>query len=582
MLGPAAEGWLSRSRMNNLEFVDPTREIKPAMTRAVIYARYSTDLQSAASVEDQVRICGELIARNVWSMVKVFQDRALSGASSLRPGYQALLAGARNGEFDVVVAEALDRLSRDQEDVAGLFKRLRYAGIRIVTLAEGEVSELHVGLKGTMNALFLRDLAAKTHRGLRGRVEAGKSGGGVTYGYQVVRRIGTDGTPIVGERRIDEAQAAIVLRVFEAYAAGDSPKKIALGLNATQVPAPRGGAWSGSTINGNRTRGTGILNNELYIGRLVWNRLAYMKDPETGRRRSRPHEDGEVIVTEVPELRIVPQALWEAARHRQRKLDDQARCAGSGTAATAAFWSKQRPRYLFSGLLRCGVCGSGFSKISATHFGCSGARNKGPTACTNGRTIKRDVLENTVLDGLRQRLMDPISYQTFAKEFTAEWNRLQMAATGDHAARAAELDKTVRQIERMVDAIANGTAAAAISAKLNALEQRRLALEAEIATSTAPAPYLHPNLADLYRQRVADLAVALQSDAAAEARELIRGLIDTITLHPNGAGQRIEIRGELSAILGIVSNRPCGSAPDLAGQIKLVAGIGFEPMTFRL
>ena len=77
-----------------------------------------------------------------------------------------------------MVAEALDRLSRDQEDIAGLYKRLRFAGVQMVTLAEGEISELHVGLKGTMNALFLKDLADKTRRRLRGRVEEGKSGRG--------------------------------------------------------------------------------------------------------------------------------------------------------------------------------------------------------------------------------------------------------------------------------------------------------------------------------------------------------------------------------------------------------------------
>jgi site-specific DNA recombinase len=155
--------------------------------RAVIYARYSSENQREASLEDQVRLCRERIAAEGWELVQVFQDRATSGASSLRAGYQALLAGARDGAFNVVVAEALDRLSRDQEDVAALFKRMRFAGIRIFTLSEGEVSELHVGLKGTMNALFLKDLAAKTRRGLRGRVEAGKSAGGNSYGYRVVR-----------------------------------------------------------------------------------------------------------------------------------------------------------------------------------------------------------------------------------------------------------------------------------------------------------------------------------------------------------------------------------------------------------
>jgi DNA invertase Pin-like site-specific DNA recombinase len=119
--------------------------------RAVIYARYSTEMQRAASIDDQVRLCRERIAREGWDFVQVFADRAISGSSCLRPGYQNLLEAVRLGAVDVVVAEAMDRLSRDQEDIAGLYKRLKFAGVRIITLAEGEVSELHVGLKGTMN-----------------------------------------------------------------------------------------------------------------------------------------------------------------------------------------------------------------------------------------------------------------------------------------------------------------------------------------------------------------------------------------------------------------------------------------------
>ncbi|MFW8695967.1 recombinase family protein, partial [Mesorhizobium japonicum] len=88
---------------------------------------------------------------------------------------QTLLQDAQARQFDIVMAEALDRISRDQADIATLFKHMQFAGIPIVTLAEGEISELHVGLKGTMNALFLKGLAKKTHRGLRGRVEQGKS-----------------------------------------------------------------------------------------------------------------------------------------------------------------------------------------------------------------------------------------------------------------------------------------------------------------------------------------------------------------------------------------------------------------------
>ncbi len=231
--------------------------------RVAVYARYSSAMQSAASIEDQVRLCVEHAEREGWTVVQTFTDMAISGASLHRPGLQRLLDHAARGGIDIVLCEALDRLSRDQADVATLYKQLASHGAGIATLAEGEISELHVGLKGTMNQLFLKDLAAKTRRGLRGRVEAGKSGGGNSYGYDVVRRLGDDGQPVTGERRINEDEAAIVRRIFTEFAGGTSPKAIARGLNDDGIPGPRGKLWRDTAVRGHRIRGTGILNNEL-------------------------------------------------------------------------------------------------------------------------------------------------------------------------------------------------------------------------------------------------------------------------------------------------------------------------------
>ena len=150
--------------------------------RAIIYARYSSDLQHDASIEDQVRLCKARIEKEGWTLVSIYTDRAQSGANRLRPGYQKMLEDARKGGFDVAVAEALDRFSRDQEDTAALYKHLSFASVRLATLAEGDITELHVGLKGTMNALYLKDLALKTRRGLEGRVRQGRSAGGNVYG----------------------------------------------------------------------------------------------------------------------------------------------------------------------------------------------------------------------------------------------------------------------------------------------------------------------------------------------------------------------------------------------------------------
>ena len=176
-----------------------------------------------------------------------------------------------------------------------------------------------------MNALFLKDLAAKTHRGLRGRVEKGRSGGGLCYGYDVVTTFDAVGEPVRGARTINEAEANVVRRVFRDFASGVSPRTIARRLNAESIPCPSGKLWTDSTIRGQVKRGTGLINNELYIGRLVWNRLRYVENPETGKRVSRINPREEWIVAEVPELRIIDDELWQAVKQRQEELT--AKCA---------------------------------------------------------------------------------------------------------------------------------------------------------------------------------------------------------------------------------------------------------------
>ncbi|MBI3444402.1 MAG: recombinase family protein, partial [Magnetospirillum sp.] len=284
------------------------------MLTAAIYARYSSDRQSEHSIDDQVRLCQEHVARLGGQVARVYADYAISGANAHRPQLMAMMEDAKAGQFTMIVAEALDRISRDQEHTAGIFKRASFAGVKIVTVGEGEISELHVGLKGTMSALFLKDLALKTKRGQIGRVEAGFASGSLGYGYDMVRELDARGELITGKRRVNESEAAVIRRIFTEYGAGASPRAIATQLNREGVPSPRGGAWNASTINGNKIRRNGILHNELYRGILTYNRQTFVKDPETGKRVARPNPESEWKRTEVPELRIVDEDTFLAAQ----------------------------------------------------------------------------------------------------------------------------------------------------------------------------------------------------------------------------------------------------------------------------
>src|ERR687891_2049133 len=546
--------------------------------KVAIYARYSSDNQRDASIADQFRVCRELAQRQGWQVAAEYSDHALSGATIMRPGFQAMMREALQKKFDIVMAEALDRFSRDQEDTAGLFKRLTFAGVNIVTLAEGDITHLHIGLKGTMNALFLKELAEKTRRGLRGRIELGKAGGGVSFGYCIVRRL-ENGVVTTGDREVVAEEAAIVRRIFKDYTAGASPKQIAKALNSEGVRGPRGALWSPSTIHGNPALGIGILHNELYVGRLVWNRQRFLKDPDTGKRVARANPSSEWITKDVPELRIVDDELWQAVHTRYASVQRRWKTGEAGRR----FNQFRRPKYLFSGLTKCGECGAGFIVYSREQLGCFGTRERG--TCTNKLTISRHEVEERVLRALQDKLMRKHFFDEFCREFAKEMNRLRMEQRAGLTSAKREVERIGRRIKKLLDLLLDDEIDMAEGkAEMKALDARRKELDAQLKAADEPPPLLHPSMADLYRSKVEDLASALQrEDTRLEASEMLRGLIDSIVLTPQGGQLRIELRGNLAAMLAAAQKtKRSPETGDLLVPVQLVAGAGFEPATFGL
>ncbi|WP_188973749.1 recombinase family protein, partial [Neoroseomonas lacus] len=357
--------------------------------RCLVYARYSTDNQREASIEDQLRVCAARAERERWSVVGTHSDAAISGATTLRPGYQALLEAIRQGKANIVLAESLDRFSRDLEHVAAFHKLSIFAGVQIVTLAEGEISELHVGLKGTTGALYPKDLAQKTHRGLEGRARQGFGTGRLAYGYRAVRQFDPDGEPVRGLRDVDEDCAVVVRRIFRDYVGGASPLAIARALNAESIPGPDGRPWHDWTIRGRPGRENGLLRNPLYAGLQVWNRITRRRDPVRGGSVVRAHTKEAIVETSVPALRIVDDELWQQA---QRRLAAEASPATQNRGNT--FWDRRRLKHLLSGKVFCGCCGRAFSAVGQGYLACLAARNR--QGCPNRRTVRRSTLEALV------------------------------------------------------------------------------------------------------------------------------------------------------------------------------------------
>jgi site-specific DNA recombinase len=344
---------------------------------------------------------------------------------------------------------------------------------------------------------------------------------------------------------------------------------IALTLNKDGIAGPFGRPWGPSTIYGNWRRGTGILNNDLYVGRLVWNRQRFSKDPRTGRRIAKPNPETEWVVTEVPDLRIISDELWTRVKERQAQTRSVLISDQTGVRAERA----RRPSYLLSGLLKCGSCGGGVSKISQQHYGCSNARNRG--ICDNRLTIRRVVLEESVLGGLKANLMHPDLVKEFIAEYHREINRAAASRDSDRHQVANELAAVERGIRRIIEAIKAGLLSTAMGDELRALEARKSELGRRLEAKPEPPVRLHPNLAEVYRRKVENLREALNRvDAREDAISILRGLIDVIRLVPKDGQLGIYLVGNLASILNLCARKNPGRS-ETGVQITLVAGVGF-------
>ncbi|WP_417798717.1 recombinase family protein [Terasakiella pusilla] len=371
------------------------------MKTAVIYARHSTDKQETSCL-DQIERCEKYCHVKQYQVRGIFFDEAVSGSMPIhaRKGISDLINAVIDDKIDLVITEDLSRLSRDQGDIANFYKKVIFLSGSIETIEEGKISELHIGLKGTMNALQLQMISDKTRRGTIASVQKGNIHGGQSYGYKTIKKIVNDEL-VPGLREIDNEEAQIVKKIFAMFLAEHSLKAICDHLNQKGIPSPRGKKWQSSALTGTYARQTGILRNSMYMGEMTYNKMRYVKHPSTGKKISRMNPPEEWVRVPVPNLAIISKEVFEEAQKRiemvafTRKskkpkniiLDPE---KNSGRSFKFA-------RYITSGVTFCGSCKS---KLQPTRGGEIKCKNDN---CPKNNTpyARMDVLKNVVKEHKR-------------------------------------------------------------------------------------------------------------------------------------------------------------------------------------
>lgn len=538
--------------------------------RCAVYGRYSSDKQSPTSIEDQVRQCREKAAKGGWRVLEdhIYRDEEISGATLERPGLKALLAAAESQPrpFDVVLIDDTSRLSRDQVDDLQLIRRLKFAGIKLVAVSQGidsdsEQADVLWTVHGLVDALYLKELGQKTHRGLEGAaLRRFHTGGRPAFGYQTRRE--EDGARL----EIKESEAPTVLRIYELYASGYSLKGIAKKLNAEGVTSPQPSrnraerSWAPSAIRQ-------ILLNEKYRGRVFYNTTQKIRHPQTRRRVKRARPESEWIRMEHPELSIVSDELWGRVQEQFRVVrSDYGQKARPGLAL---HWSAKGSRYLFSGLLWCGCCGgrmsivSGAGKRAYAKWGCASHHYRG--TCENDLTERNEVLEERLLTSLQEQVLrlQVVDYtlERFEAAYKAKVEE-QAEAMGGWRKRDRGLEV---QVQRLTDALALTSSPEGRAPIVRAIEEReaerRSIKDRLLGDDPASMEAWLGDLGEWVRSQLADARELLHADVPIAKAEL-RQHVTRIDLMPAGAeGRRFLIaHGEWDLAGGYASRRGVGAA----------------------
>lgn len=415
------------------------------MKKAVFYGRYSSANQTEQSIEGQLHVCEKYAVENDILIVGKYIDRALSGTTDKRPQFLQMIADSAHGGFDTVLVYKLDRFARNRYDSAIHKKKLRDNGVRVVSATE-PLSDTPEGiiLEGMLESIdeyFSQELSRKCKRGLKESCDKGYFiCNTVPLGYKKADR----------RLVIDPETAPLIRRIFEEYAGGKSPERIANELNEQGLTVG-GRSFQKKTVRG-------WLKNEVFIGR---------------------YHCGENIV-EVPA--VIDADLWERVQARR-------------VVASHVYRHRLDFKYYLTGRTFCAKCGGrvcGRTTNGFNYYYC--------TACR-----KHIIQAEPLHDKVKRALYEYLTEDKIKELAAAAYREYQNSKPEDPTVPLrAELKRVEKQIGNILQAIMDGSNSAALRDKLTELEARKSTIADEMTACEKHSPDLKPEHFEYVLSRVLD------------------------------------------------------------------------------
>ena len=556
---------------------------------AAIYARKSTE-QTGVNEEDrsvtrQIAHARAYAEGKGWWVIEehVYVDDGISGAEfKHRPGLIRLLNALQpTPAFQVVVMSETSRVGREQARTQLAFSQIAEAGVEIWAYLDDKRWALDTATDKFMLSVanFTAELerekaSQRTYDAMVRKAKALHVTGGRVYGYDNVEVLaeaaGPDGRRhrqwVI--RRVNPTEAAVVRRIFTLYAAGEGLTRIAKTLNAEGIAPPgrHNRGWAPTAVRE-------MLRRELYRGVIVWNRTRKVHRGGTKRQAKRPESSW--LRLEAPDLRLVPEVLWQAVEARRRRAaESYLRHARTGQLGGRRSGGDFESPYLLSGLGQCGVCGGslvamtrGHGRHRAKFYGCVYHHKRGATVCSNSVQIRQEVLDAALLEAISGALDEPVVEA--AVERAVERLRSRQGQTAD---RGHELHRELSLVEgrigHLLDAVKRGRATEVLLETLEVEDKRKRVLLGELGEVEGQA-----RIASLDVRRLAQELTSRASDARGllgrhvpQARRMLRALLaGRLVCEPfeekHGRGYRFRATGTYAGLFAALGRANDGRIP---------------------